>query len=271
MSVKKILVTGSEGYIGRIICPSLHVYGYDISRYDLNFYQDIRDKEKVERALEGHDAVIHLAAFPRPELGNIDYLGVNYHGSINVFEGAVKAGLKKMVFVSSGCVYGAWKGNIKPDQFPIKENNYKPKLNVDNQTFYGHLKLEVEDYLRKNAEKNDIRCISLRLELPGIRTSEKYTSNYFAQASIENVAQMFHLALSVDLESYFEEFNVVDDYIPTLFMKEQKSQHMDIQKAIAENWPSVPNLTKGNESLWSCEKAKKLLGYKPIQNGTYDH
>lgn len=267
----KIFVTGSEGYVGKILCPSLFAYGYEIIRYDKAFDQDIRDVRRLESEIQECDYVIHLAGFPRPELGNVDYLGTNYYGSLNVFHAAVKAGLKKMIFASSGCVYGAWKGNIRPDQLPITEENYKPILNVDNQTYYGHLKIQTEEYLRENANEFGLQCVSLRLELPGVKTAEANHHNLYAQTSIENVCQMFHLALSVDLDSYFEEFNVNDDYIPVSFIKFDKMQRLNIQKEIDKNWNGIPNYTQDNECLWSTKKAKRLLGYKPIRNGSYDH
>ena len=204
-------------------------------------------------------------------MGNVDYLGTNYYGSLNVFHAAAKAGVKKMIFASSGCVYGAWKGHIKPDSLPLTEENYKPVLNVDNQTYYGHLKIQVEDYLRENAKKFGMHCVSLRLEMPGVKTAAEKHVNLFAQTSIENVCQMFQLALSVDLDSFFEEFNVNDDCIPENFVKEGAMQQINIQEEISKRWNHVPNHTKGNECLWSTEKAKKLLGYKPVNNGSYDH
>lgn len=267
----KVFITGSEGYVGKILCPSLYAYGYDIVRYDKIFDQDIRDVRRIESEIQGTQYVIHLAGFPRPQLGNVDYIGTNYYGSLNVYHAAIKAGLKKMIFASSGCVYGAWKGNIRPDQLPITETNYKPVLNVDGQTYYGHLKIEVEEYLRKNTGESGMRCVSLRIEMPGVKTAEENHHNFFGQTSIENLCQAFYLALSVDLDSDFEEFNITDAYIPESFTKFGKVQRIDIQKEIKKRWGNIPNFTHNNESLWSTEKAKKLLGYNPIVNGSYDH
>jgi hypothetical protein len=44
---------------------------------------------------------------------------------------------------------------------------------------------------------------------------------------------------------------------------------MDVQKILKEHWPNVPNFTTGNMMPYSTEKISSMLGYKPIQNGTY--
>ena len=107
--------------------------------------------------------------------------------------------------------------------------------------------------------------------MPGVKTGEKNHHNLYAQTSIENVCQAFYLSLTVDLENFFEEFNVTDEYIPETFIKFKENQKIDIQQEIQKYWKDIPNHTKGNECLWSIEKAKRLLGYRPIRNGSYDH
>ena len=44
---------------------------------------------------------------------------------------------------------------------------------------------------------------------------------------------------------------------------------VDVQAFLAENWPDVPNHTRGNQSLIGIEKARELLGYKPQPGGTH--
>ena len=72
----RVLVTGSNGYIGSVLMPMLPEEGHDVRGFDSDLYgectygpgfpdfpftrKDIRDIEL--RDLEGYDAVIHLAA-----------------------------------------------------------------------------------------------------------------------------------------------------------------------------------------------------------------
>ena len=73
--IKKIFITGGAGYVGTALTNKLLKQGYEITVYDLLIYGnhiddhknlkvikgDLRDYEKLESSLKGHDCVIHLA------------------------------------------------------------------------------------------------------------------------------------------------------------------------------------------------------------------
>ena len=77
---KEVLITGGAGYIGTTLIPELLVKGYNVTVYDSLSYEgdilipyfanpnfkfikgDILEKDKLQKALEGKDVVIHLAA-----------------------------------------------------------------------------------------------------------------------------------------------------------------------------------------------------------------
>lgn len=68
------------------------------------FIGDVRDKERLRRAMEGMEVVIHAAALKRIEVGHynpIEMVKTNVIGSANVIEAAQDAGVKKVVFLSS--------------------------------------------------------------------------------------------------------------------------------------------------------------------------
>lgn len=264
--MKKILVTGGSGEIGRNTIPFLRKEGYNIDNYDIaaNFEDDIWDTERLTGRMKGEDVVIHLAAIPHPHMaGSKDYWLLNYEGTKTVFECAKRAAVKKFVFPSSGCVYGFWGNHAKPDKFPISEENYKPSIE-EGLTIYGATKIACEEYLKEESEKAGIRTIALRLENVGtgvwrenIKDMYKGTCklyHFFASVSSENYHQMLKLVIERDLDGFFEVFNVGDEYV---------HPSIDVQQMIRRYWPEVPNYTKGNEALYSIEKAKKLLGYKP--------
>jgi UDP-glucose 4-epimerase len=108
----KILVTGSEGYIGKHLCAKLvnlghevHKLDYDI-KFDLHQYDyDIRGAEELQygiTAFHTYDAVIHLAALVRvgesvhyPTL----YYDTNINGTLNVIQ---RIKYKNFIFASTG-------------------------------------------------------------------------------------------------------------------------------------------------------------------------
>jgi UDP-glucuronate 4-epimerase len=129
----RILVTGGAGFVGSTLVDRLLGEGREVvvldsfdpfypeaekrenlagalrsSRFRLEV-GDIRDPGAVARALEGVDAVVHLAALAgvRPSLERpADYADVNVRGTAVVAEAMVRTGVGRMVFASSSSVYG---------------------------------------------------------------------------------------------------------------------------------------------------------------------
>lgn len=69
---------------------------------------DVRDRDRLRRAMERVETVIHAAALKRIEVGHYDPIEVaktNVDGSINVIEAAQDTGVKKVVFLSSDKAY----------------------------------------------------------------------------------------------------------------------------------------------------------------------
>lgn len=161
MAIKKILVTGSEGYIGSIMMPILIKEGFEAVGIDTCFFsegnltkekfpdyklikKDIRDM--VIDDLRGFDAVIHLAALCNDPLGNIDEnltYEINHKASVKLAELAKKAGVRRFIFSSSCSLYGAGQDKI------LTENDES-----NPQTPYGKAKILVEQDLSKIADEN---------------------------------------------------------------------------------------------------------------------
>lgn len=119
----KVLVTGSEGYIGAVLRDLLFEGGHDITGLDAGYFNEcnfgdaptpiplvIRDIRQVTaRDLEGFDAVVHLAALSNDPLGNLEpglTEDINTIGSIHLATLAREAGVKRFIFASSCSLYG---------------------------------------------------------------------------------------------------------------------------------------------------------------------
>ena len=120
----KILVTGSEGYIGSILCPILMKNNYDIIGIDNCYFsdgnlnnakflpyplikKDIRDIEQNDLIDNNIIAIIHLAALSNDPLGFLDEeltYDINYGSTVRLAEMANSTGIKKFIFASS-CSY----------------------------------------------------------------------------------------------------------------------------------------------------------------------
>ena len=122
------LVTGGAGFIGSNLCDVLLKHGNRVICLDdfstgkmenINAFLsndhfklltgDIRDYKTCETACEGVDFVLHQAAWgsvPRSIKHPLIYQDVNIGGTLNIFEAALKQGVKRCVYASSSSVYG---------------------------------------------------------------------------------------------------------------------------------------------------------------------
>jgi len=126
----KVLVTGTEGYLGSLLAPELLRDGHQVLGVDTGFYKagwlfdgvdqtaqtlvkDIRHLSVDD--LAGVEAVVHMAELSNDPLGqllpNITY-DINHHGSVRLANLAKQAGVSRFVYMSSCSVYGVAEGEV---------------------------------------------------------------------------------------------------------------------------------------------------------------
>lgn len=155
--MNKILVTGGTGFIGAACARRLLANGYTVRILDNGFRSDIdtlkdlnvemiagdiRDSQVVFKAIEGMDAVIHLAAinateffYTKPAL----VLDVGVKGILNVIDGCIKHNVKNLLVASSSEVYQT------PAKFPADETEFLKVPDILNPRYsYGGSKIITE-------------------------------------------------------------------------------------------------------------------------------
>jgi nucleoside-diphosphate-sugar epimerase len=159
----KVLVTGTEGYIGARLAPLLMMDGHQVVGLDTGYYRDgwlysptpqpyevqrtvVTDLRRVRvQDLEGFDAVVHLAELSNDPLGEnrpeITY-EINHRGSIKLAELAREAQVKRFVYASSCSVYGLGTGEWLDETSQINP-----------QTAYARCKAFVERDLKALADE----------------------------------------------------------------------------------------------------------------------
>jgi len=118
------LVTGGSGFIGKNLVKRLNQNGHIVKIYDRKEGNDILDLGKLINEMEGCNTVFHLAARAdlRSNTGEPYYVYENNTvGTANVLEAMRRNKVKRIVFASSGSVYG------EPNVFPTPEDAPFPK------------------------------------------------------------------------------------------------------------------------------------------------
>ena len=126
---KRILVTGMSGLIGGLLQQHLTKQGdYELSALNRSMVDgvpthsaDIANLDDILPAFQNIDVVVHLAAYLGSDSFD-DQLPVNIIGTYNVFEAARMAGIKRVVYASSGSTIRGVE-NIYPYK-EIAEGNY---------------------------------------------------------------------------------------------------------------------------------------------------
>src|SRR4051794_12023329 len=130
----QILLTGGSGTIGAYVLRELLAGGHTVTCYSRTtpplvegagfIAGDIMDLESLTRACRGCEAIVHLAAVPGPRRATPERLmTINVVGTVHVLEAALRHGIPKVVFASSGAAAGFTFQTrpIVPRYFPIDE------------------------------------------------------------------------------------------------------------------------------------------------------
>ena len=169
-----VLVTGGAGLIGSHIVDRLVDEGVREvrvldnlvrgrlenlaqarARLPLTFFEgDVRDRGMVAKVMSGCDYVFHQAAIritlcaesPR------ECIDVLVGGTLNIFEAAEAAGVRKVVYASSASVYGG------AEIFPTSERHHP----YNNRTLYGAAKLMNEGIARHFRDMDGLASVGLR-------------------------------------------------------------------------------------------------------------
>ncbi len=152
----KVMVTGANGFVGKLLCAALHTQGQAIRAVTRSASAQADGSEQVvvstidcatdwSVALQNVDIVIHLAA--RVHIMNdaatdplAEFRKVNVDGTLNLAQQAAKVGVKRFIFVSSVKVNGEQIDLAKPF---TEDNTANP------QDAYGISKWEAEQALHK--------------------------------------------------------------------------------------------------------------------------
>ncbi len=281
--MKKILILGGCGYIGSTLVPKLLKSGYKVNVIDnLWFGENLKKDKNLKiikkdiRNLKSEDfkninTVIHLANIAndpavdlRPELS----WEVNVLATKQICDLAIKNNVNKIIFASSGSVYG-----IK------KEKRVHEKLDLVPISVYNKTKMIAERVLLSYKDKIDIICvrpatvcgISQRMRLDVSVNMLTYQALKFKKIKVFGGKQFrpsIHIQDLTNLFKFFINKKVSSGCYNAGF---ENISIMQIAKEIKKNIPCKIKIYKSNDlRSYRLDSSKIIkLGFKPKFNVEY--
>ena len=147
--MKKILITGSSGFLGKSLCKELLLKGYQVKWFDKNIGDDILNFAHLLESLKGCNICIHLAAVSdlyvadsNPQLCK----DVNITGTKNIALACLKTGTR-LLYASTCCAYGNNGETVSEENSPLVPTE-----------LYAETKLEGEQIIKNSGcEYNILR------------------------------------------------------------------------------------------------------------------
>ncbi len=266
----RIVVTGGSGKAGRWVVKDLRDHGHDVLNVDARhdgsphgqcLVADLADDGQAFEALQGADAVVHLAAIPAPEIRTpAETYRINALSTYNVFAAAEANRLRRVVWASSETVLGL--PFDTPPQFAPIDETIEPRP----ESSYALSKLVGETMARQFNRRTGIPFVGLRIS--NIMEPEDYAAfpsywddawirrwNLWGYVDCRDVAQACRRGLEADISDADVFIVAAADTVMTRPSAE----------LMAEVFPDVP-LTRpvdGRETLLSIDRARHYLGYQP--------
>lgn len=273
----KILVTGASGKVGSAVARELLDAGHEVRAFDrVPLSGDLRDRCEMQlgdltdrfallRAVEGVEAVAHLAAVPNPMGGNdLALFAPNVWGTQMVFEACEAFDVRRVSIASSCSIHGFAFQNapngeekIGPHYLPINEDHP-----VENCDVYGLSKQCNEATAAMYTRRNGMATSCMRLQ--SVNSVEK--TNHWLRRSLENGGEW----KSRDLWGYVEPRDAARAF---RFALEQLESGHHVLTIVAQDywsaWPFRALLEKHYPDLLSSFDAAVESGYNP-SHGAWD-
>lgn len=294
MKFKNVLITGGAGYCGSVMVPQLLEMGYNVTVYDIMYYGhahlpidnpalkiiegDIRDIDKLSAALEGIEAVIHLACISNDVSFDLDE-ALSTTVNLDAFEpmviAAKAAGVKRFIYASSSSVYGV------SDQPDVKEDH--PLLPL---TLYNKFKGMCEPLLKKHTDDYFVGVIFRPATVCGYGPRQRLdlSVNILTNHAINNgkirVFGGSQLRPNLHIQDYADLCKALlaaDDSViadETFNCGYENMSIMDIakdvKKVVEREFPEMGEIAIGTEPSddirsyhINSDKVKKVLGFEP--------
>lgn len=303
----KVLITGANGQLGRRLIPRLISAGYSVRAHYRNSEKaakyapagiekvtgDFRNPDWVERAIDGCQIVIHGAAKVSLRPGKLEeQRKVNIDGTAAVIKACQKAGVQRLIYVSSIITVGA-----SPDNKPVDEM-IQFNLGGYNVPYIDTKRKAEELALAANSHELEVVVVnpSIMISPPDrpvtkrdLRKIPKYLPAYFEFGLnvVETDDVISGIIAAIDKGRPGQRYLLTGENVDPERLFELTKKYFGISKPLlkipvsslypaallVEAWAGLtgkrPKFHRGLAKLaylrffYSCDKARRELGYKP--------
>ena len=299
MNYKNVLVTGADGFIGSHLTESLVRAGYSVRAFVMYnsfnswgwidhlpeeikksieiFAGDIRDPHGVNEAVQGSDAVLHLAALiaiPYSYHSPDTYIDTNVKGTLNVLQASRKSGVKRIVHTSTSEVYGTARFVPITEEHPLQgQSPYSAsKIGADQlaYSFYSSFDLPVviarpfNTYGPRQSARAVIPTVitqiangEKRLKLGATTPTRDFS---YVQDTVDAFIATLRSEVGLgDVVNFGSNFEISIGEIVTLI-----AEKMNVKIEITSDAERIRPVNSEVERLWADNsKAKELFGWSP--------
>lgn len=252
---KRVLVTGSDGLLGRLLMDSWResdtYASVGLARTPgpySDVVTDVEDLEALTLACEGVDAVVHLAATSAVESSWNAVLKSNLIGTYNIFEAARRAGVGQVVYASSNHAVGTFETANVPELWDLDDpRQIDETAERQPDSLYGVSKVYGEAMAHYYVDHHSMRAVCLRIGAARSPEDPSHPANLWKSErdSEKDIRQQRRRMRAV-------------------WLSERDCVQL-IEKSLATDldWVLCYGISDNPRKIWDIDQARDVLGYDP--------
>jgi nucleoside-diphosphate-sugar epimerase len=274
VKLSSVVVTGGSGKAGRGVVRDLLAHGYTVRNVDRVpspesnspdtpaplMPADLTDFGQALEALDGAQAIVHLAAIPSPGHATPDVVfRTNVTSTHAVFAAASRLGVERVVWASSETTLGL-PFDTPPEYAPVDE------AHVRSESSYALSKVLGEEMARQFSRWSGIPFVGLRFSNVMVRDDyERFPQywedplarkwNLWGYVDESHVAHSVRCALEADVQG-------ADSFIIAAADTVMRRPSRDLMEEVFPGVPVAEGLPE-HGTLLSIDRARRVLGYDP--------